>query len=182
MKRVSVFLATGFEEIEAVSIIDILRRAGAEVSVISVTGLKVVEGSHFIKITADGLFESVSFENTDMLVLPGGMPGAKNLAAHSGLTKLITAFNSQEKFLGAICAAPLVFGQLGILENREATCFPGFEAYLKGAKLSNLPVVADGNIVTGKGAGVAVLFALKLVEKLSGKSVADSLKEKMFVP
>ena len=180
MKRVAVFFADGFEEIEAVSIIDVLRRASLEVTTVSVTGNLQVTGSHNITVTADKVFESMDFSSFDMLVLPGGMPGAKNLNNHVALKKLILQFNESGKNLGAICAAPLVFGQLGILKNKKATCFPGFEQYLEGANITGTSKEVAGNIVTGKGAGVAIEFALQLVEILKDKKTAEELAIRMI--
>ena len=121
MKNISVavHLAEGFEEIEAVAIIDVLRRAGFDVKTISVTGKKEVSGSHQIKILSDELFENIDYETIDMIILPGGMPGSKNLNEHAGLREQILNFNEKGKYLGAICAAPLVFGNLGILKNTD---------------------------------------------------------------
>jgi 4-methyl-5(b-hydroxyethyl)-thiazole monophosphate biosynthesis len=179
--KVAVHLAEGFEEIEAVSIIDVLRRAEIETRVVSVTGKKEVTGSHHIQVTADVLFEAVDYSTIDMIVLPGGMPGANNLKDHTGLGKQILDFYKNGKPLGAICAAPLVFGNLGILENRKATCFPGFENQLIGAEVTGADVETSGKIVTGKGAGVAIKFALKIVEQLKGKELAEELGRKMIV-
>jgi 4-methyl-5(b-hydroxyethyl)-thiazole monophosphate biosynthesis len=117
-----------------------------------------------------------------MIVLPGGMPGATNLSNHDGLRTQIIDFNKNGKPLGAICAAPLVFGQLGLLKNKNATCFPGFEKYLEGAKVTGNATETAGNIVTGKGAGVAIQFALKIVENIQGKALADELAQRMVVP
>jgi len=181
MKKIAVHLAEGFEEIEAISIIDVLRRAEMEVIVVSVTGKPEVTGAHQIKVTADKLFEDVDYSKIDMIVLPGGMPGAANLNNHTGLRTQILDFNKNGKPLGAICAAPLVFGQLGLLKNKNATCFPGFEKYLEGAKVTGAATETAGNIVTGKGAGVAIQFALKIVENLQGKELADQLQERMVV-
>lgn len=180
MKNVCVFLATGFEEIEAISIIDVLRRASIPVTTVSVTGNLEVDGAHQVRVTADKLFNAVDYSEAEMLVLPGGMPGAKNLAAHKGLNNLILNFYQNNRPLGAICAAPLVFGGLGILDKKEATCYPGFESYLKGAKITSKPVVQAGNIVTGKGPGVAITFALKIVEMLKGKELAGIIKENLI--
>ncbi|MBN1821867.1 MAG: DJ-1/PfpI family protein [Prolixibacteraceae bacterium] len=182
MKTVCVHLATGFEEIEAVSIIDILRRAGIPVKTISVTGNKEVIGSHEIPVIADKLFEEIDYSEVEMIILPGGMPGSKNLNAHEGLKQQIMNFHREGKPLGAICAAPMVFGELGILNNLDVTCFPGFENHLHGAIITEELLALSGNIITGKGAGVAIHFALKIVEMLKGKKLADSLKEKMIVP
>ena len=179
---IAVHLAEGFEEIEAISIIDVLRRAGFNVSVISVTGKKEVTSKQDVTVTADKLFENVDYEKIDMIVLPGGMPGAKNLKEHEALGKKILDFYKNDKPLGAICAAPMVLGNLGILENKNATCFPGFEDELKGAKITGNDVEVDGKIITGKGAGVAILFALKIVEFIKGKESADELGKRMVVP
>ena len=122
MEKIAVFLADGFEEIEAVSIIDILRRADIETTTISISGNREVNGSHKIKILADKLFNEINIDDYSMIVLPGGMPGSKNLNEHPGLREQILNFHEQNKMLGAICAAPLVFGNLGILKNKKATC------------------------------------------------------------
>ncbi|MCG6188480.1 DJ-1 family glyoxalase III [Maribellus maritimus] len=181
MESIAVHLAEGFEEIEAISIIDVLRRADFKVITVSVTGNLTVTGSHEIPVVADELFENVNFDSIDMIVLPGGMPGAKNLNNHSGLKKQILEFNKNGKHLGAICAAPLVFGLSGILEGKNATCYPGFEENLEGALITEQPTVVDGNITTGKGAGVAIQFALKIVEELRGAEAAAELAKKMIV-
>jgi len=181
MKHIAVHLAEGFEEIEAISIIDVLRRADFEVSIISVSGDLVVSGAHNIKVTADILFENTDYSSVDMIVLPGGMPGAENLKAHSGLREQILNFNDSKKPLGAICAAPMVFGNLGLLKDKNATCYPGFEDELHGAIITGNDVEEADNIVTGKGAGVAIEFALKIVEMAKGKKVAHQLAQKMIV-
>ncbi len=181
MKNITVHLAEGFEEIEAISIIDVLRRAEFKVEVVSITGELEVTGSHNIKVTADALFEDIDYSVIDMIVLPGGMPGAANLKAHSGLREQILNFNDSEKPMAAICAAPMVFGNLGLLKEKQATCYPGFEDELHGAIITGEAVAEAGNIITGKGAGVAIKFALKIVEKFNGKEVADDLGAKMIV-
>lgn len=181
MKKIAVHLAEGFEEIEAIAIIDVLRRAGLEVVVVSITKKHEVTGSHQIQVIADLLFEEVDYNSIEMLVLPGGMPGSLNLKNHTGLIDLIQKFESDQKWLGAICAAPLVFGSLGILENRKATCYPGVENQLKGAITTGQNIEIDGNIITGKGAGVAIEFALKIVELLINRETANLLALKMIV-
>jgi len=181
MKKVFVHLATGFEEIEAVSIIDVLRRAEIAVTTISITGQREITGAHQITVHADILFEEADYTQAGMIILPGGMPGAKNLSEHEGLAKQILEFYTGGKRLGAICAAPMVFGRLGILKGKQATCFPGFENYLEGANVTGKNVTHSGTVVTGKGPGAAIPFALKIVEILKGKNLADSLKEKMIV-
>ena len=180
-KRIAVHLANGFEEIEAISIIDVLRRAGLDVLTVSVTGKLEVNGAHQIKVLADELFENVDYSRIYMIVLPGGMPGAANLNAHEGLRQKIKMFVAENKQLAAICAAPLVFGNLGILEGRQAVCYPGFENQLKGADILQVPVVESGNIITGRGPGVAIQFALKLVEKLISAEKAELLASQMLV-
>lgn len=181
MKIIAVHLAEGFEEIEAISIIDVLRRAEMDVLVVSVTGKIEVTGAHKITVTADKLFEDIDYSSVEMIVLPGGMPGATNLNKHAGLRSQILDFNKNGKPLGAICAAPLVFGQLGLLKEKNATCFPGFEKYLEGANITGAATETAGNIITGKGAGVAIQFALQIVENLKGKELANQLKERMIV-
>lgn len=181
MKTIAVHLAEGFEEIEAVSIIDILRRAEISTIVVSVTESLEVIGSHGIKIIADQLFKAVNYELIDMIVLPGGMPGSTNLNEHLGLREQILNFNESNKLLGAICAAPLVFGNLGILKNKKATCYPGFENQLHGAVVTGENLVVTDNIITGKGAGIAIDFALSIVEILKGKTFSNVIAEKMIV-
>ena len=181
MKKIAIHLAEGFEEIEAVSIIDVLRRAGFDVEIVSITGNLEVTGSHQIKITADQLFEDTDYSKIDMLVLPGGMPGAKNLKEHIGLAEQIINFNDNGKPLGAICAAPLVLGNLGILKDIKATCYPGFEGELHGAIVTENDVELAGTVITGKGAGVAIDFALKIVEMFKGKEEANELARKMIL-
>ena len=180
MKKIAVHLAEGFEEIEAISIVDVLRRAGLNVVTISVTGETMVTGAHKIPVIADQLYEEMDYSSADMIILPGGMPGSKNLNNHAGLKKQIMEFNAAGKLLGAICAAPLVFGQLGILKNKRATCFPGFENQLEGANVTGAAVERDGNIITGKGAGVAIRFTLKIVEMFKGNGFAEELAGKMI--
>lgn len=181
MKKIAVHLAEGFEEIEAISIIDVLRRAKIITTVVSVTKNLEVTGSHEIKIVADELFDDVNYELIEMIVLPGGMPGASNLNEHLGLREQILNFHESKKQLAAICAAPLVFGNLGILKNKKATCYPGFENQLHGAITTGENIEVADNIITAKGAGVAIKFALKIVEILKGKKLADELAIKMIV-
>nr|WP_319510273.1 DJ-1 family glyoxalase III [uncultured Draconibacterium sp.] len=181
MKKIAVHLAEGFEEIEAISIIDVLRRAGLEVTVVSMNESMEVNGAHDITVKADTLFDDMDYDKIDMIVLPGGMPGSANLKAHSGLREQILNFNDMKKPLAAICAAPMVFGNLGLLKEKQATCYPGFEDELHGAIITGEAVAEAENIITGKGAGVVIKFALKIVEKFKGKEVADELGAKMIV-
>lgn len=171
-----VFLAQGFEEIEALTCIDILRRCGLEVKSVSIHQEKMVEGAHGIKVQADLLFDEIPLD-AEALVLPGGMPGTLNLKAHQGLCTLLLSFaNQADKSLAAICAAPSVFGELGILRHKKATCYPGFENQLTGARLSRRAVVKDGNLITANGPGHAIDFALKLLEHLAGSEKAEEIR------
>lgn len=181
MKKIAIHLATGFEETEAVSIIDVLRRAKLDVTIVSVTENVTVTGGHQISILADSFFSEIDYSEIDAIVLPGGMPGAKNLDIHEELKKKIIEFNNSKKLLGAICAAPLVFGHLGILKNKKAVCYPGFENELHGAEIHYSPTIVSDNIVTGRGVGVALQFALQLVEELTGKETAQKLAKAMLV-
>ncbi len=170
-----IFLADGFEEIEAIAPIDIFRRAGIEVTTISVSSDRTVKGAHGIIVTADNLFDNSNFTDNDILYLPGGMPGTKNLDAHDGLKKLIQKQIEGKKTLAAICAAPSILGKMGLLNGKEAICYPGFENQMLGAILSDKKIVKSENILTAKGAGVAIQFALKLVEELQGKDLSEKI-------
>jgi len=181
MKRVNIYLSEGFEEIEAVTVADVLRRAGIEVKMVSTGGKKEVKGAHGIQVTADELFENNDRSAADMLVLPGGMPGTKHLGEHEGLRRVLLEHAHKGKLIGAICAAPSVLGKLGLLDKRKAVCYPGFEDALKGAEAVEAMVVMDGSFITSKGPGTAIYFALKLVEALTDKETVEKLKESMIV-
>ncbi len=174
-KKAYVFLAEGFEEVEALTPIDLLRRAGVEVITVSVTGEKTVCGSHQIPVAADLLFEEMDYEGADLLVLPGGMPGTLNLKAHEGLAGLLKEQYMAEKYVAAICAAPMVFGGLGFLQGRKASIYPGMEEELIGAEVSFDPVSVDGHVVTSRGVGTAIPFALELISLLCGREKADQI-------
>lgn len=178
---VYVHLAEGFEELEALSVIDLLRRVGVEAALVSVTGEKMVRGAHGINIEADILFEDADYEKCIMIVLPGGLPGTFGLRDHEGLCAKIQEFAAAGKRISAICAAPLVFGELGVLEGREATIYPGMEVNLKGAKPVNDAVVKDGNIITSQGPGTAMYFALAIAEELCGRQVAEDLRKDLIL-
>ncbi|MGL5957390.1 MAG: DJ-1 family glyoxalase III [Phocaeicola sp.] len=182
MKTVYLFLAEGFEEIEAISPIDIMRRAGINVKTVSIQSSKEVCGANGITVTADCLFDEIDAEAAAMLVLPGGMPGATNLDAHDGLSELILKYAQAGKPLAAICAAPLVFGKRGLLKGKRATCYPSFETYLEGATYTAALVEKDGLFITGKGPGAAFAFAFAIVEMLCGIETVDQLKAGMMMP
>jgi 4-methyl-5(b-hydroxyethyl)-thiazole monophosphate biosynthesis len=177
MSKVFIFLADGFEEIEGLTVVDLLRRAGIEISMVSVTGTKEIIGSHNIKIGADELFEEVDFSEAAMLILPGGMPGTNHLAAHQGLVNLLKQFNQEGKKLAAICAAPSVLGINGILRGKKVTCYPGYEEKLIGATATGSKIETDSNIITGKGMGVSIDFALSIIESLKDLDTADKIAE-----
>lgn len=181
MKRVNVYLAEGFEEIEAVTIVDVLRRAGVNTITISITGKRTVTGAHGIIVTADEIFENADNMAADMIVLPGGMPGTMNLENHKGLRDVILDFAGKNKYIAAICAAPSVLGKLGLYDKKKAVCYPGFEKALKGAIVSNETVEQDGSFITSKGPGTAVYFALYLASLMKDKKEAEKLKKEMLI-
>jgi 4-methyl-5(b-hydroxyethyl)-thiazole monophosphate biosynthesis len=181
MKSAFVFFAEGFEEVEAITIIDVLRRADIPTEMISITGKLAVTGAHDITVHNDMLFEEADFSDAEILILPGGLPGANNLNAHDGLKKKLLEFHEAGKPVAAICAAPLVLGGLNILQDKEAACYPGFENKLTGATISQQLAIRSGNVITGRGPGAALNFALEIVAVLKGKQVADQLSEGMLV-
>ncbi|MEG1615668.1 MAG: DJ-1/PfpI family protein [Bacteroidales bacterium] len=180
MQTAFLFLATGFEETEAITPIDVLRRAGIELKTISVSNEKNVTGAHGITVVADQLLSETDFTNATMLILPGGMPGTTNLKECVGLAKLLKEQNAKGGYIAAICAAPLVLGGLGLLHNKKATCYPGFEKELIGAHVSADAVVKDGNIVTSKGPGTALEFALSLAALLTTEEKAAQIASAMI--
>lgn len=171
-----VFLANGFEEIEAISPIDLLRRNGKDVVTVGVGG-KIITGSHNIPVTADITADEINLNNDlEMIVLPGGMPGTLNLEKDSSVQNAIDFCSKHNKFIAAICAAPSILGHKGLLKGKTAVCFNGFEDQLEGAVIGSNSVEADGNIITARGAGVAVKFGLKLVEKLTSAEASRKLE------
>ncbi len=166
-----IFLDKGFEEIEAITTIDLLRRANIALTTVSVTGQHLVEGAHQISVQADALIEQTDFADAEMLILPGG---ATHLGDCKPLCDLLVHHNAQDKLIAAICAAPSVLGTLGILEGKQATCYPGFESYLGESCIGGL-VVESKNIITAKGPGLSADFAFCLIEKLAGADVADAV-------
>lgn len=177
MIKVSVLLADGFEEIEALTVVDLLRRAQIYVDTVSVTEDYVVHGAHGINVQTEDLFDEVNFVESDMIVLPGGMPGTTNLKEHEGVRRVVADFVENGKPVAAICAAPTVLYDLGLLKGKRITCYPSVEKEIQGAVLTHAPVAVDGNIITGQGVGTAIEFALKLVEILSGKEKAEAIAE-----
>lgn len=182
MSKICVFFADGFEEIEALTVVDILRRAGIDVDMVSVTGARKVTGSHKIPVEMDKLFEEVNFDETDMIVLPGGMPGTKNLEACEPLMAQVDAFYKEEKYLAAICAAPSIFGHRGMLKGKKACSNPGFESHLEGAEVLQEPAVISGHMITSRGMGTAIPFGLTILELLQGQDAAIEMKKKLVYP
>lgn len=166
-----VFLAEGFEEVEAITPIDLLRRAGFKVVTVGVTG-KVVTGARGIPVTADITAENLSTEGLEMMILPGGMPGTKNLAASPEVNKMIDYCVKNDIYTAAICAAPTILGNLGLLKGRKATCYPGMEEQLLGAEKVTDRVAVDGKFITSRGAGTAVDLSYALIDALGGNSSA----------
>lgn len=173
MKKVALLFADGTEEIEALVPVDILRRAGACVDVIGVGASEPI-GSHGIGIKADMMLDDAELLSYDMIIIPGGMPGTTNIE-QTGIAELLKKADADGKLIAAICAAPMILGRAGLLCGREAICYPGFEKYLTGAVISEKSVVADGNIITAKGMGVALEFALELTKALYGKEKAEEI-------
>jgi len=174
-KQVCVFLADGFEEIEGLTVVDLLRRAGIEVTTVSITESKTIHGAHGIDVLADKLFEEADFEVQDMFVLPGGMPGTLNLGAHAGVKEELAKAFAAGKFIAAICAAPSVLGKYGFLIGKKATSYPGFEDKLVGSDRVSDAVVVDGNVITSRGMGTAIPFSLALIEQLLNAKTADKI-------
>lgn len=175
---VLVFLANGFEEIEALATVDVLRRAGLEVVTAGVGG-KRIRGSHGILVAADKEDTDVSVENLEAVVLPGGMPGTLNLEKSPVVQRVVEYAAANKIWLCAICAAPSILGHKGLLENKRAVCFPGYEQELIGAQVLDLPVVVDEAVVTAKGAGVTIEFALAIVSHLVSEEKAQKLEASM---
>ncbi|MCF0132911.1 MAG: DJ-1/PfpI family protein, partial [Blautia sp.] len=168
MSKVYVFLADGFEDIEGLTVVDLMRRAQIDVKTVSIKDTKEIETSHKVALTADAVFAEVDFSDADMLVLPGGMPGTKHLAACEPLMELVKDFYNKGKKIAAICAAPSIFAQLGFLKGRKATSYPSFMDMLaeNGALVTMESVAADGNVTTSRGMGTAIDFGLELIAQL----------------
>ncbi|MCM1560579.1 MAG: DJ-1/PfpI family protein [Butyrivibrio sp.] len=178
MKKIAIFLAEGYEEIEGLTVVDVCRRCGLYIDMVSVTEETQVTGSHNIKVEADKTFSQVDFDEYDMLVLPGGLKGTQGLEAHEGLMAQIDAFYASGKYIAAICAAPSIFGHRGILKGRRACCYPTFESHLEGAQVTAGPVEISDNVITSRGMGTAIDFALAISCVFVGKEKAAETAEK----
>ncbi len=179
MKRIAVFFAEGYEEIEGLTVVDICRRSGLSVDMVSVSGERSVKGSHDITVKMDKLFAEADFEQYDMLVLPGGLKGTQGLENHEKLMEQIDDFYAKGKYIAAICAAPSIFGHRGIVKGRRACCYPSFEGHLEGAQVTKGPVEIDGHVITSRGMGTSIPFALAIVSVFCGQQAADDMAEKI---
>lgn len=173
-----IFLANGFEEIEAITSIDVLRRAELKVQIVGV-GKDEIIGAHGVKITADIREKDICFKDIDAIVLPGGMPGTSNLENSDKVLEAIKYCNENKKYIAAICAAPSILGHMNLLDGKEFICFPGFENSAEYGILSEKSVCISDNIITAKGPGVSLEFALKIVECLCSKDISLNIEESM---
>lgn len=180
MSRVGIFFADGCEEIEGLSVVDICRRANIEIVTISIMGRTKVTGSHQIIFETDEIFENIDFKKLDGVILPGGMPGTKHLAAHAGVGQTIKEFAEKEKLVAAICAAPSVLGEAGLLKGKKAVCHIGFEEKLLGAEVLFEKVITDKNIITSRGMGTAFDFGIEIVKYFTNQEIVEDVKKHMI--
>lgn len=178
-KKIGIMVADGYEEIEMLTVVDLLRREGLTCDIISATGKRELTSSHKVTVLADVMFSDADFDSYDGLVIPGGLPGTTNLGNHEGVCGQLKKAHADGKLIAAICAAPTVFGSLGLLEGKRAICYPGMEDGLTGANVTVEPVVVDGNIITSRGMGTAIDFALAILAYFEGKETAAALAEKI---
>ena len=181
-KKVYIFLADGFEDIEGLTVVDLMRRAGIDIETVSIKESNEITTSHGIMMKTDRVFTGTDFSDADMLVLPGGMPGTNYLRDHEGLAELLKKQYEAGKWVAAICAAPSVFGGLGFLKDRKATSYPGCLDGIPVGEYTEEPVAVDGNVVTSRGVGTAIAFALKLIEVLISKEKADEIAASIVYP
>lgn len=177
---VYLFLADGFEEIEALTPVDMLRRAGIDVTTVSINETATVNGAHGIKVIADTTADKVSPGDIDAVILPGGLPGADNLRMDKTVNEFINKAAENGKLLCAICAAPRILGEKGLLKGKKATCFPGFEKYLEGAFAGDYGCIRDGNVITAKSMGKAVDFSTEIISALKDSETAKRIKNSIF--
>lgn len=175
MSKIGIFMANGCEEIEGLTVVDMARRAGIEIEMISITDDLKVTSSHSVTFLADTTKEKADYDSYDGIVLPGGMPGTTNLGADETVDRVIREFAVQDKMVAAICAAPSVLGLAGLLEGRKATCHPGFEEKLLGAEWAEQPVVVDGNVITSRGMGTAIEFGTEIVRYFTDDATVEKI-------
>jgi 4-methyl-5(b-hydroxyethyl)-thiazole monophosphate biosynthesis len=176
MSKIGIFMADGCEEVEGLTVVDIVRRAGIEIEMISISDAKQVTSSHKVTFQTDLTKAEADFAGYDGIVLPGGMPGTIHLGEDGTVDRVIREFAAAGKLVAAICAAPSVLGQAGLLDGKKATCHPGFEEKLTGADCSVDAVVRDGNIITSRGMGTAIPFALEIVRYFLDDAAVDKIK------
>ena len=179
MFKTALLLAEGFEEVEALTPVDVLRRAGIGCVTVSLTEEKLVPSSRLIPVLADKSWDETDFEALDGIILPGGLKGTAHLAGDARVDKLLRSFAAEGKLTAAICAAPTVLAKAGLLESKKAVCYPGLEDRMEGALLSYEPVMRDGTVITGRGMGASLPFALALAEYFCGKAAAEALADKI---
>lgn len=177
MNKLAIFLADGFEEIEGLSVVDLSRRAGLDITMVSVNDTTIVNGSHGIRVTADQVLSETDFASLEMLILPGGKQGTVNLEKCGPLMEQIDAFYRDGKYVAAICAAPSILAHRGILTGKRACCYPSFESHLTEAKaeLVREPAVISGTVITGRGMGCSIPFGLAIVSVCCGQAKADEI-------
>lgn len=175
MANLGIFFAPGYEECEALIVVDIVRRAGLDIKTVSVSDEKTVVSSHNVPVVMDCTLDEVDFSALDMIILPGGMPGTKNLEACEPLMVQVEEFYKSGKCISAICAAPSIFGHKGFLKGRDAISYPAFESHLEGANLVRESVVVSDHVTTSRGLGTAIDFGLAIVERYCGKEKADEI-------
>ena len=177
---VYIMLADGFEEIEALTVVDIVRRAGIGINTVSITSDRKVTGAHGITVEADDIMSKTDLASSECVILPGGMPGAANLRSCNKLCQELERRANSRQPIAAICAAPFILGELGILKGKRATCYPGFENKLEGATFTGAMVEQDGFIITGKGPAAAMDFALKIAEAMTSKTISEEVARGML--
>ena len=180
MAQALIFVAEGHEEVEMLTVVDMVRRAGISIDMVSISDSYEVTSSHNVTLKTDKLIGEADFDEAEMIILPGGIPGTPNLLECKTLTDKIVEFNEKGKLLAAVCAAPTIFAKLGILNGRKATCYPSMTEELTGAEYVKKPVVIDGKIITSRGMGTCIDFAGEIITKLKDKATADTVKEKII--
>ena len=180
MAQALIFLAPGYEEVEMLTVVDMLRRAGIDIDMVSITDSLEVTSSHNVTIKADKLFADADFEAAQTLILPGGIPGTPNLKAYEPLCQQLKAFAENDKKVAAVCAAPTVLASLGILEGKKATCYPSFAEQLETGEYVKQPVVVDGNVITSRGMGTCIEFAGAIIAAMKDKETAEEVKTKII--
>ena len=179
MKKAVMLFANGYEEVEALMTVDLLKRAGVDIRLVSINDDMTVTGSHGISVTMDTKLSRIQLKEEDAIIIPGGMPGTMNLGVYVAVTGALKQMNRDGKIVAAICAAPSVLGKCGILEGKKATCYPGFEDKLIGAEIVNKAVVTDGNIITSRGLGTSMEFGFELIKKLISEEKAEDVREQI---